>query len=389
MAELSSPVPKSKKSKSKKHKPKSTSTTDSTIHEHALFFDKLIELIPPKFYIGEEEKSWFQGLLKAKKAKQKKKTKENTKKARRERFDPEIGKKSTLDLLKERVEKEKKGKEGKGFDVRGLGEEEEETERVLTHEELRERFRRKLKERVEKEKKGKEGKGFDVRGLGEEEEETERVLTHEELRERFRRKLEELRGGRSDNVNQGKKRKRDDGRPSRKGTNESEKGKEKEEERDVEKEAMEAAEGIRFGKLKLSGEGEVDGVKKKRRNLSKEKELERALKMEEEAKTDPEVAKKQAWKVAMDRAKGIKVHDDPRKLKESIKKEEKKHNKSKEKWEGRVESVETKRKERQEKRKENVKAKIEQKKMRKIEEREKKLMRPGFEGRKEGFINGD
>ncbi|GAB2216030.1 hypothetical protein Droror1_Dr00023797 [Drosera rotundifolia] len=347
MAELSSPVPKSKKSKSKKHKPKSTTTTttDSAIHEHALFFDKLIELIPPKFYIGEEEKSWFQGPLKAKKAKQKKKkTKENTKKARRERFDPEIGKKSTLDLLKERVEKEKKGKERKGFDVKGLAEEEEETERVLTH---------------------------------------------EELRERFRRKLEELRGGRSDNVNQGKKRRRDDGRPSRKGTNESEKGKEKEEERDVEKEAMEAAEGIRFGKLKLSGEGEVDGVKKKRRNLSKEKELERALKMEEEAKTDPEVAKKQAWKVAMDRAKGIKVHDDPRKLKESIKKEEKKHNKSKEKWEGRVESVETKRKERQEKRKENVKAKIEQKKMRKIEKREKKLMRPGFEGRKEGFINGD
>ncbi|GAB2221515.1 hypothetical protein Droror1_Dr00012699 [Drosera rotundifolia] len=252
MAELSSLVPKSKKSKSKKHKPKSTTTTnntDSTIHEHALFFGKLIELIPSKFYIEEEEKSWFQGVLKAKKAKQKKKTKENTKKARRERFDPEIGKKSTLDMLKKRVEKEKKEKDGKGFDVRGLAEEEEEAERVLTH---------------------------------------------EELRERFKRKLEELRGGRSDNVNQGRKRKRDDGRPSRKGTNESEKGKEKEEEMDVEKEAMEAAEGIRFGKLKLSGEGEVDGVKKKRRNLSKEKELERALKMEEEAKTDPKVAKKQA-----------------------------------------------------------------------------------------------
>ncbi|GAB2223465.1 hypothetical protein Droror1_Dr00017606, partial [Drosera rotundifolia] len=145
MAELSSPVPKSKKSKSKKHEPKSTTTTSttySTIHEHALFFDKLIELIPPKFYIGEEEKSWFQGQSKAKKAKQKKKTKKNTKKARRERFDPEIGKKSTLDLLKERVEKEKKGKEGKGFDVKGLTGEEEETEWVLTHEELRERFRR-------------------------------------------------------------------------------------------------------------------------------------------------------------------------------------------------------------------------------------------------------
>jgi len=35
----------------------------------------------------------------------------------------------------------------------------------------------------------------------------------------------------------------------------------------------------------------------------------------------------------------------------------------------------------------NIKDRIHQKKMRRIEKREKKLMRPGFEGKKEGYIN--
>ena len=43
------------------------------IRKHRLFFDKLIELIPAKFYLPvDEEKPWFQGLSKAEKAKAKK-----------------------------------------------------------------------------------------------------------------------------------------------------------------------------------------------------------------------------------------------------------------------------------------------------------------------------
>ncbi|GAB2273592.1 hypothetical protein Dimus_008380, partial [Dionaea muscipula] len=83
---------------------------------------------------------------------------------------------------------------------------------------------------------------------------------------------------------------------------------------------------------------------------------------------------KQAWKVAMERAKGKKVHDDPKKLKESTKREKKLHKKSVEKLKERVQNVETKKQERQGKRKENIKAKIDQKKMREIEKRGKKLM---------------
>jgi len=43
--------------------------------------------------------------------------------------------------------------------------------------------------------------------------------------------------------------------------------------------------------------------------------------------------------------------------------------------------------EKQQKRSRNIADRIEQKKMRRIEKRERKLTRPGFEGRKEGYIN--
>ncbi|KAI4346836.1 hypothetical protein L6164_007699 [Bauhinia variegata] len=50
----------------------------SIIHQHALFFDKLIELISARFYlpVDDSEKPWFQGLSKAEKAAVRKETKE-------------------------------------------------------------------------------------------------------------------------------------------------------------------------------------------------------------------------------------------------------------------------------------------------------------------------
>ncbi|GFZ14734.1 surfeit locus protein 6 [Actinidia rufa] len=86
---------------------------------------------------------------------------------------------------------------------------------------------------------------------------------------------------------------------------------------------------------------------------------------------------------------GVKVHDDPKLLKQSAQKERRRHEKSAEKWKERVESREKVKGEKQQKRSENIADRIRQKKMRKIAKREKKLMRPGFEGRKEGYINHD
>lgn len=118
--------------------------------------------------------------------------------------------------------------------------------------------------------------------------------------------------------------------------------------------------------------------------------MKRALELEE-AKKDPEtgeiIAKKHSWKAATERAMGNKVHDNPKLLKQSIQKDKRKHKKSVEKWKSRTETTQKMKHEKQEKRKGNIKAKIDRKKQMKIEKREKKLMRPGFEGRKEGFVN--
>ena len=75
---------------------------DSTILNHRLFFDKLIQIIPAKFYLPSfEDKPWFQGLSKAAKAAAKKETRQNIKKSRRDRLDPDKPSVTTLDLLKQ------------------------------------------------------------------------------------------------------------------------------------------------------------------------------------------------------------------------------------------------------------------------------------------------
>lgn len=322
------------------------------IHDHSLFFDRLVELIPAKFYLppDDEEKVWFQGLSKKAKEKAKKKTAENVKKARRDRLDPEKSSKTTLDLLKEFVEKEKSALKSDDDD------------------EAEENGGTTAPENVDN-------------------------PTYDELRQRLRLKIEGFKTGRGTEVDIERRRAKNEARKRKREEWAKQKGKRKLDRESDEKLAMEvsaAAEGIEFGKVKLGD----DDLKKshKKRKLSKEEELERARKLEE-AKKDPEkgkfVTEKHSWQAATSRAMGVKVHDNPKLLKESIQKEKKKHKKSVEKWKDRVKSTENVKKERQNKRKGNIQSNIEKKKMKKIERREKKLMkRPGFEGRKDGYING-
>ncbi|KAK8480374.1 hypothetical protein V6N11_074074 [Hibiscus sabdariffa] len=346
----SDPLPMGKKKDKTLNESESTIDMKSMIHENALFFDKLVELIPARFYLPDEkDKPWFQGLSKAEKASAKKQSRENIKKARRDRLDPEKSMKTTLDLLKENLEKEK-------LNMDSDGEEEEIEVRPIMS---------------------------DLDG-GE-----EQSVTYEELRERLRRKIEELRGGRNTaGSDKGKKRKNE--RNDKNGNLQKKQkrdGDASNDENNVKKEIEEAAKELTFSHVKL---GDNDDRRGKKRKLSKFKELESAMKLEE-AKKDPAkgnvFAKKHSWKAAMDRAAGIKVHDNPKLLKQSIHKEKKRHQKNAEKWNERVETTEKMKAEKQQKRSENIADKIHQKKMRRIAKREKKLLRPGFEGRKEGFIN--
>lgn len=328
------------------------------IHDNSVFFDKLVNLIPPRFYLpSDDSKPWFQGLSKAKKASFKRQSRENLKLARRNRLDPEkkIAQSSTLDLLKESIEKQKNAELSSGntddSDIDkpiDFGEDdgtENADDRSVTYEELRQRLRRKIE--------ALRGN----RGCGE--------------------KLERKGSAKDGNLvkSEGKKRKRNgdgDGNSEKTG-NEGNQGN--------------ALSEIEFGKVKI-GEDDKQG-KKKKRKMSKAKELERLKRLEEVKKENPKVAEKQSWKAAVDRAMGVKVHDNPRLLKESMKREKKRKEKSTEKWKDRVESREKLKEERQQKRRENISGRIHEKKMRKIAKREKKLMRPGFEGRKEEFITKD
>ncbi|KAK7260522.1 hypothetical protein RIF29_26630 [Crotalaria pallida] len=312
------------------------------IHEHTLFFDKLIELIPAKFYLPtDEDKPWFHGLSKAAKAKKKKETKENIKKSRRDRLDPSKPPTSTLDLLKQSLGKEKANDEEK---LEG-------DDRSATYEELRQRLHRKL-----------------------EEFRAGRICANPEEKAKKREDRDARRGYLD------KKRKRDDGIEESKSAPDELAGK-------VKKDAAEASKELVFGHVKLTN----DEVQGKKRKVSKYKELERAKRLEEEKKKDPEkgeaIAKKESWKAAMSRASGVKVHDDPKLIEKSIQKSKKRQEKNAEKWNDRIQTRDQLKAEKQKKRSDNLAERSHQKKMRKIAKREKKLLRPGFEGRKEGFIN--
>ncbi|ONK72151.1 uncharacterized protein A4U43_C04F16320 [Asparagus officinalis] len=313
--------------------PATSQPLKTLIDDTSVFIDDLVKLIPARFFLpipDADERPWFQGLSKAAKASLKKQSRENLKKVRRDRFNPE-NPSSTLDLLQKSI---KPDEDNPGDDE--------------------------IPNRNPKPE--------------------EKSVTYEELRQRLHRRIEELRSGRNTRPkndlmkNDQRKRKRENEEKSLEET----KGKGKDEN---------VAADITFGKVKI---GDEDGSRRKKKKMSKAQELEKARKLEE-LKKDPEkgaiVAKKHSWKAAESRAMGVKVHDDPKLLKESIKKEKKRQKKHAEKWKERVESRESVRNEKQKTRTGNIKERAHQKKMRKIEKREKKLMRPGFEGRKEGYVN--
>ncbi|XP_024993473.1 ribosomal RNA-processing protein 14-like [Cynara cardunculus var. scolymus] len=318
------------------------------IHDHDQFFDKLIELIPAKFYLptDEDSKPWFQGLSKGKKASLKQQTRENIKKSRRDRLDPEKAQTTTLDLLKKIVSRNEDSDE-----------EQEEIEIIVkpvnksvSYEELRRRLHswKAATEKAMEVKVHDDPMLLKSAGKWKEREEILSTTSAADTAADLKRKREDYdKSGGGGGSGSGK-------------------------------ENFEAD--FEFGKVKL---GDEDGSKKKGKKGSKVKELEKAKKLKEAKKEDVVVAKKHSWKAATEKAMGVKVHDDPKLLKRSLQKEKKRREKSAGKWKEREETVEKMREEKQAKRRGNVEERASQKKMRKIAKREKKLMRPGFKGRKD------
>ncbi|CAI9113166.1 OLC1v1013717C1 [Oldenlandia corymbosa var. corymbosa] len=339
------------------------------IHSHGVFFDKLVELIPARFYLppnddaSDNPRAYYQGLSKAAKAAAKKQSRANRKLLRRYRLDPEkIAQSSTLEVLKQSLESNAK------------------TEAPTSGEDVARSI-----DLEENQNNKEDGTGSENAARN--------TVTYEELRQRLRKKIESLRGNRGSGGG-------DDGsnRSNRKGKEVGDnKGKkdlkrkrdgEGSSGKDAASGASEGEEIIEYGKVKL-GDDELEGKKKKKKKLSKEKELERAKRLAEVKRENPNVAVRESWKAAEKRAMGVKVHDNPKLLRESMKKDKKRKEKNAEKWKDRVETQKKSKDERQQKRKENIEGRIHDKKMRKIAKREKKLLRAGFEGRKDEYITKD
>ncbi|CAN6245207.1 unnamed protein product [Urochloa humidicola] len=355
------------------------------VHGHALFFDALVQLIPPRFYLpsGDEDRPWYQGLSKAARAAMKAQSRANVKAARRARLDPSAPPASTLDLLKKSVA-DQAAEEADDDDEEGKpGEESEESgDEVSSDDEVE-----------EDEEDGDEKDEMPTAPAAVVSE--DRSVTYEELRERLHRRIAELRGNRCTRPEFLNKPKKEKGKKA-KGKNEKKvKGEGKKRKREDGAEDADGKDGKKVKKAEEKPDIMYANVvvdpkearrRKKRRIKNKKKELEQAKRLQE-AKQDPKKANKIAWDTARRRAAGEKVHDDPKLLRESLKKDEKRKQKHAAQWKDRQKTVDKQKKEKQTKRTENIRERAHQKKMRKIEKREKKLMCPGFEGRKDGYVN--
>ena len=152
------------------------------------------------------------------------------------------------------------------------------------------------------------------------------------------------------------------------------------------------AEDFQFGRMEV--DGKIGGPPRKKR-AKKEELLREALQQRkeiedaggEETAAGKKVAERYSWDAALACAGGEKVLDDPKLLSKSVRNEQKRKKKSAEKWEKREAFQKEQMADRQKKRKDNLKSRTKAKIDRKIDKREKKRNRPGFEGRSQGPIN--
>jgi len=113
--------------------------------------------------------------------------------------------------------------------------------------------------------------------------------------------------------------------------------------------------------------------KKSNSKLLKEVEKNKAI-----AAADPEYETKMLYEAAVKRAKGERVRDDPQLLKKTLKREQKRKQKSAKDWQKRKNEQQSAMEEKQRQRSENIKQHIEKKRQQQLSTKPKD--RPGFEG---------
>ncbi|KAH9318765.1 hypothetical protein KI387_020534, partial [Taxus chinensis] len=314
----------------------------SFIHQNSLFFDRLVDLVPARFYLPSEDppNPGYYGMSKKAKAAARKATKANLKQARRARLDPE-NYASTLELVKRNAAKEEqeKLKEGEGEQNSLIPEDDKST----TYEELRKRLHQRIEELQARRHASVADSACNLK--------KDKRDPHKGKRKREAVVASQSSG---DPVNQES--------PSAKRGKE---GVDKTRKDPVEDQPID----FEFGRVKISVANENSKDRKKKRKESKLQLLEKAKHLQSTMQ-DPEkgqvVATEHSWSAAASRAAGNKIFDDPQRLKQSAKKEKQHHLKSAQKWKERTELKEKASEEKQQTRAEHIAQRNQQKKDRLI-----------------------
>jgi hypothetical protein len=324
-------------------------------HTCAVFFDRLVDLIPAKHYMAdEEERVEVRYLQKSERESVREQFKKKYKESKKAKLDPELAGGTLKALQQHKSTTRKEQVLSHGGDV-GNG------KVMKPNEELRMKLQKRLEDmRNQRKAEEKETKVKSVTNWKDE------ALSQGRKKAAAQQKQARQKMSKVDRLEKDNKiRNKMAGKQEQKAGSKA---------GDID---------FSFGKLDF---GQDHGPRTGKKKLSKQELLEKVEKDQEKVLSKEE-EKKKAWKAALARAHGEKVLDDPKLLKKSIKKEAKLKDKKTKAWNERMEKVKEKQSQRQQKRKDNLQSRIDAKKSAKKERREKKLLRAGFEGRKKDFIS--
>lgn len=338
---------------------------EERLRAHSSHFASLVELIPAKYYITQDESgsSSAQGTGGSKywvnKRKKNKTPKEVVKNAKRMKLDPQT-QKSVAELEAEAVKREEESLRSEGGTLNGFSVDHIRSPGLS---EIQERLKEKLESFRNNRKVplGKQEGGTSEKVSAKRQKKMEKQKREKELRKK------KLVSGSEQSVKGG-------GRPE--GATKLTSGNEK-------------MQRVVFSKFDFSTPVETEvqvekktGKRDYKRLLAKAEATQR--KLEEVKKNDErrgrELQKKLQWQKALDMARGTKVKDDPKLLKKTSKRLEKSKQKSRKQWEERKEFEREAKEKRQEKRTKNLQQRRDQVKERKIKKRANKGIKrkPGF-----------
>ena len=344
---------------------------DERLKCHSACFATMVELIPSKFYIVKDDATQTESRYwQNRKQKQPKQVvKEASKKAKKAWLDPSIRK-----SLQARKEESGPPQEdiGEGSTLpNGVDVEEAETVALQSQESKDREMKRGIKVALGASEGSEEGSASEPEIKGGFSVEDVRSGDFSELQVRLKARIADFR----------RKRKAPESacREVRKKRKKEARGEKKEKKKEIKKRVKQVEtikQAVIFSKIDVSAPSRdwkpPTSKKKDYRKLLAEVETKRKRLEETGESRREEVQEKLNWQKAVDMARGSKVKDDPKLLKKTVKRLEKKKKASRKKWDHRTKVEESVKQKRQEVKKKHIQKRIEQIKEKKQKKRAKK-----------------